>query len=198
MQLEFDEGKHEYKLNGNIVPSVTQVINDVLPGYEAGDWYKERGRALHLACQLADEGRLKWESVHEEIQGKVKAWQRFRHDWPRKILATEHRLAHLAYQFAGTIDRVFADNESPHYNVIVDLKSTITPQVKIQIGFYSLLWRTLNRKIDCRGGAVELKNDGNYKVLWMRTDEVRRHEQIALNCLGVYNFKKLNNLLRTP
>lgn len=190
MQIDFNEELHEYRIDGKIVPSATQVIGQVLPGFDAGDYYKQRGRALHLACELADANKLNWQTVHPEIEGKIRAWLKFRADWPKPILATEKKIGHSLYMFAGRIDRVCDDKD----HVVVDLKSTNTPQVKVQLGFYSLGWKQLYPKTTTRGVSVELRNDGTYRALWLKADELRRHEQIALNCLGVYNFMKLNNL----
>lgn len=198
MKLEFDDELHEYKIDGTIVPSATQVINDIMPGYDAGDYYKARGKAMHVACELYDQGRLDWDTVHPEIIGKVRAWAKFRTEWNRPILASETAMGHPAYMVAGRIDRVFQGEKL--YHVLCDLKSALTPQVRIQLGFYSLLWKRTNmdsktrRLPETRGVAVELRNNGSYSCLWMKADEIRRHEQDALNCLGVYNFRKLYKL----
>jgi hypothetical protein len=52
----FNEATHTYKINGRSVPSVTQVLGDLLPCYRAGEWYKARGRAVHAAAELERQG----------------------------------------------------------------------------------------------------------------------------------------------
>ena len=45
--LTFDEGAHAYTIDSRPVPSVTQVLRDVLPMFHAEEYYLQRGRAVH-------------------------------------------------------------------------------------------------------------------------------------------------------
>lgn len=190
--LEFEEATHTYKLAGRIVPSVTQIINSIWPVHDAGAYYRERGNALHKAIELSDAGRLNWKTVHDEIAGKVKAWEKFRKDWPRPIIARELPIGHSVYGFAGKLDAAFDGQDKFH--VIADAKSTLSPLVKLQIGGYALLWRTIHRQASIRGLAIELRNDESYRCEWMKMDDVRLYEQTFLNALGVFNFTRTHKL----
>lgn len=193
--LEFNAETHEYRIDGRLVPSVTQVINAVLPGWQAGEWYMRRGTALHHGCRFLDEGRLDWSSVSPEIEPRIKAWAKFRDEFPAEVLACELPLGHVI-GFAGTLDRVLRQAEASD-GIICDIKSTITPQVRLQLAAYRLLWAGQTAtgatwanghvKIN-RGVAVELRDDGTYSTLWMNADELSRCEQVFLACLSVYGF----------
>ena len=75
MTLDFNEAAHQYTLNGHDVPSVTQVLGDVLPGWRADDWYLERGRAVHACAAMIARGE---EFDHDSvIAGQVAACRRF-------------------------------------------------------------------------------------------------------------------------
>lgn len=192
MPLTFDEATHTYRLDGRVVPSVTQVIGSVLPGWQADEWYLQRGRALHHACALLDRGVLNWDSVAPEIIGRVRAWQRFVADSRAIIMGIETPHADSVYRFAGTIDRIlFVDGvELP---VICDLKSTIEPQVRVQLGGYSVL-SGVGGKRPRRAVAVELHDDATYKTLWLNDHEMRRAEQTFLAALTVHNFKTMHGI----
>jgi hypothetical protein len=194
-EIHFDSDLHRYTVGGVVLPSVTQVIESVLPSNfgpmtdEREEWIKGRGTALHAACKLLSQGRLDWESVSPEIMGKALAWKRFLSDAPLEILGCELAMAHPLYRYCGMMDLVqYAPTAS-----IIDIKSTISPQLIIQLGGYSLLWSSKNGKIRSAAG-VELRDDETYRCQWFDQREIRRGEQTFLAALTLFNFKKENNL----
>lgn len=194
MEFAFDRASHTYRINGAIVPSVTQVIGAVMPGWQAAEWYLQRGLALHHGCHLADKGVLDWHSVSPEIHGRIRAWLRFRDEYRAECVMAEMPMSHPIYRYAGAPDRGF---ESDERLTVCDLKSTIEPQVRLQLGGYSLLWTANNggRKV-WQAVAVELHDDETYRTLWLDQHELRRAEQAFLNCLGVYGFMTAHNLMK--
>ena len=53
MEIDFDELTHTYKLYGSPVPSVTQVIGEIIgSGWKAAEWYLTRGRAIHKCAEF--------------------------------------------------------------------------------------------------------------------------------------------------
>lgn len=194
--LTFDAVTHSYSLAGRPLPGVTSVINALLPGWQADDWYLQRGQALHHGCRLLDSGTLDWLTVHEQIRPRIKAWMKFTTDYPAEILAMEQPMASEKYGFAGTPDRVFLD---PAGKVVVaDIKSSYAAQARLQLGAYSLLVTdNLNRQ-PVKAVIVELAESGAYKTCWLDKWELRRAEQQFLAVLTVFNFAKQHNLLRGP
>lgn len=193
--LQFDEEKHEYRLRGKVLPSVTQIIKAILPPqYEfAGEWHMQRGAATHKACELFDQGVLDWASVDPEIEPRVKAWQRFRSDWPAEIVANETRLAHEGLRYAGTIDRMFRHQGKL---VLADIKNSVAQQVRLQLGLYSLAWTaTKLTKVD-RAVAVELLENGSYKCHWFLPSELRQAERQGVALKAVYDFAEQHGLLK--
>lgn len=195
--LQFTEADHSYTLDGVRLPSVTQVIDRVLPrAFEASEWHKQRGAVLHRCTELADAGRLKWDTVHPEVLPRVKAWQKFRRDCPGVIAMNERKLHHPLYHYAGTMDRaIFFETEL----FIVDLKSSVTPQVRLQLAAYSLLWSAIKGNKPPQGAvAVELRDDETYRTLWLNKAELRQAEREWLAVLTVYNFMQTHNLKEKP
>lgn len=105
--LAFDADKHEYRLDGEPVPSVTQALHGagMLPDYSRLDpFYRERGSAVHAAIHLDLRGELDEESVDEEVAPYL---DRFRH-WAAEVdlrpIWIEGPLACPVYRYAGTPD----------------------------------------------------------------------------------------------
>lgn len=192
-ELTFDPEKHEYRQAGRVLPSVTQILRATLPAWQASEWYLQRGRALHHACRLLDEGRLDRSSVAPEIGPRVRAWERFVADSGCMVLAEniERKMASAKYGFAGTCDRVILFRNVLY---VLDLKSTLAAQVAVQLGGYKLLLRESTEVTCLRAVAVELRDTGEYKAKWIDYPELRLAEQTFLSCLTVFNFMQANNL----
>jgi len=194
MTLTFNAFNHAYHLDGKRVPSVTTIIRAVLGCWNASEWHMQRGTAVHRACELLDYGTLDRATVFPEIESRVNAWEKFRADYPGSVETIETPLGSERYRFAGTPDRIFLEDNR---HVLVDLKSSIEPQVQLQLAGYSLLWaenRGDGRKIT-KAGAVELRANGTYSVLWLSAHQLRRAEQQFLALLNVYGFMNENDLL---
>ena len=68
--LVFRADTHQYFWNGELVPSVTQILNDVglWPDYGQLDpWYADRGSKVHKAVALWERGRLNIDKLDNEI-----------------------------------------------------------------------------------------------------------------------------------
>lgn len=108
--LTFDAAAHAYAWSGRPVPSVTSIIRSVL-----GDPFervaapvlehaRQRGSAVHKACELDDEGRLDESTVDRRIVPYVEAWREFRREFPFTVLFAETPLYSMVNGFAGTPD----------------------------------------------------------------------------------------------
>lgn len=185
-EFVFREEDHSYWLDGDRIPGVTSIIQAVIPVFEAAEFYLIRGAATHRATELADAGTLDWSTVDPQISTRVEAWQKFRHDFPAEVIANETTVYHPLHRYGGKLDRLFlADNDL----VLCDLKNSVSPQVRIQLGLYSLAWMALNKGAKIKKAvAVELKDTGDYRCLWMNERELRRAEQQSLAVLTTYNF----------
>ena len=191
--LTLDEN-HVYRLGGRVVPSVTQVINAVIPGWQANQYYLDRGSALHLACRYHDEGRLDENSVDPAIAGRLEAWKKFRAEFKSDVLHCELSLAHPVYSFAGTLDRVFDSDQDGI--TIVDLKSSISPQVRLQLAAYCALFYESVNALPKKAAAVELREDGTYRALWMTRAEIETARRQFLAALTLFGFMSEHKLLK--
>lgn len=111
--LTFDEPMHEYRLNGILLPSVTQIIRDNRLSSDfafvsAADMARARelGQAVHMATHYNDEGTLDDATVDPAVRPYLNAWRQFVADRGVEFVALEQRVADPVYQFCGTVDRI--------------------------------------------------------------------------------------------
>lgn len=144
MALEFLESEHAYLLDGKRVPSVTQVIREVLaPDEYAGiplhvlDHAAKRGRAVDRMIELDLAGELDPDSLHPELLPYWNAWQAFpdRQAWQDDpAWMSQGRVYSSARSYAGTFDLYL-----PARGALVDIKATaLVPRtVGVQTAAYA-------------------------------------------------------------
>lgn len=129
--LTFDEPRHEYRLNGIVLPSVTQIIRDNRLSSDfayvsAADMARARelGAAVHMATHYHDEGTLDERSVDPVVLPYLRAWRQFVADRNLRFVALEQRVADPVYQFSGTVDRIAQFAATPELGeIVIDLKT---------------------------------------------------------------------------
>ena len=187
-EFTYDPIKHIYRIGSRVLPSVTDIIRYVLPSYSAGEFYMQRGTAMHLGCELLDKGTLDWATVDPRIENRLKAWQKFLAASRCVVIDSEVPLYSATYGYAGTRDRLL--HGPNNQTLVADIKSTITPHVIPQLGGYSLLSPN-----SVEGGvAVELRADVSFRAQWLLSDQIRRAEQTFLGILSTYNFMVTHNI----
>lgn len=187
--LHFDSELHQYTIDGVVLPSVTGVLSDVgvidysyLP-LSVREMALKRGQAVHLATQYADQNELG--RVPEWLTGYVDAWQRFRENTGFLPELIEHRSYHTLYRYAGTLDRTGSIGGSV---VILDLKTNDAPWwVRIQLAAYAAFFESPRKY---RRIAVELHEDGTYRMEEFASREWQRDFDDFLACLTVYQIKR--------
>lgn len=163
---DFDPVKHVYTLNGVELPSVTEITRFLSYDYKSNQpWLAEtaanRGTQVHEACMLIDYGEEPEETP--EIEGYVKAYQRFLEDyWPEWQLI-EHPMATRAGGYAGTLDRYGTIKNA---RCIVDLKTgqKHLPALTAQLNGYWWLLMNEGYIID-RLMGLYLRSDGTYELV---------------------------------
>lgn len=174
--LTFDADTHTYRLDGRVLPSVTQVLERTgLVDYSflppaTRDMALARGRAVHEAIALDLEGDLDESSLEGQdgsIAGYIEAARSARRDLgiigqPELF---EHRAHHPAYLYAGTCDLI-------HGDLLIDWKTNKAEWwVRLQTAAYAALHPEPGR---FRRIAVELHNDGTYRLLTFAASNYRR------------------------
>lgn len=151
MKLEFDQERHEYKLNGIIVPSVTQAISaagfnlyDSVPAplMEAAQKF---GTAYHRAVQLYEDDDLDMGSLSAPLVPFLGQWIKCKQENKIRVLKTEYRVGSKIYQAAGTMD-ILAIYQGER--TVFDLKTYQGVRITegIQTAGYKLLYNEMNPK----------------------------------------------------
>jgi hypothetical protein len=161
--LTFDEEKHEYRVDGHIVPSVTQIIK--WAGLIGSQWYTEEARDIgtevHLATQYCDDPEydVDLDELDDRVRPYVEAWIRFRDEtkfWPNGIEA-RYCFSVDGNRYAGTLDR-----EGRMFGAfcVIDIK-TGQPESwhQIQTAAYASMGDYELHRV-----AVYLSSDGKYKL----------------------------------
>lgn len=145
--LTFDKEKHEYRLKGNVLPSVTQVLRaaGLATDHSKTDpFYAERGTAVHEAIRLDLFGWLDDESLDEHVRPKVETFRQIKETLGLKPLLAEQVIHSPDYGYAGTIDLV-AHSDALSKVVLLDWKTgAIEKWHELQLVAY---WHALGENI---------------------------------------------------
>ena len=178
---EFDEPSHTYRIDGRVVPSVTQVLRDIIPGWSAGEWYLQRGRAVHACAEMIARGQA-FEN-DPAIDGQVAALRRFFREVKPDVLAVECRVHSADLQYGGTYDMLCGVGNK---TVLVDYKASLDERVAWQLAGYS---QAMLPTADVRYGlGVEITGDGTYRM--SAVYDLRRYRQEWLALLTAYRVRR--------
>lgn len=127
--FRFQREDHTYWLGPRRLESVTEVLVGV--GITDLEYVTpqalSRGSAVHHACHLLDTKGLKWATLHPDLHGYVRAWEKCRGEEGMEIIDSEQARYHPVHLFAGTRDkRVIWGGKT--YKL--DIKTVSTPGAK--------------------------------------------------------------------
>ena len=184
MKHEYDPAKHVYTIGGFEVPSVTRILDDLLPGFKAADWYMQRGRANHACYALLAQG--KQFKADEQSEGNIRAWKAWNEEFKPEFKYIERQVYSDKFRFAGTLDAVAI---IPKLGVmaLVDYKESLSQSVPYQLGAYALAAKE-TLKVNIKFGiGVELTHTGTWAVT--PVFELARYSNAFLTLLSAYNIR---------
>ena len=163
--IEFSEATHEYFVDGERRPSVTQVLKscgmiDDRFFTEFGRW---RGSATHKATHYYDEGDIDRRTIDPAVKPRLNGWIKFRKGTGYTPTLIEEICYDEIREFCGRPDRrgYFMGGKPEDSNDIVDLKCYAPPWwVRYQLAGYGWL---LDKHRLFRRWAVELM-DNDFKL----------------------------------
>ena len=177
--LEFEPTTHTYTLDGEEIPSVTEILrfahHEVYPNADKAimDLAADKGTRVHAACEELD---LKGTTETDlDIEGYVKAYIEFRKQHSVHWTAIEYPIwASNEYgKYAGTLDRFgFLDGN----DVLLDIKTTSTISKKhqllyaAQLSAYKYALMEAEAKVPKNLAILQLKNDGSYKLIYVEQE----------------------------
>ena len=206
--LVFYDKEHQYELNGEQVPSVSEISRFASREvYGTTDQYTldnacSRGSAVHKSTEVLDKYREV--ECSSDIEPYIRAYMKFVKDYginKKEYFAIEKALASESMRFAGTIDRLYKIDETFAQKfkeqtkvdisdligklAIIDLKSSSQIQkvlAKIQLNGYELLVE--ENKLGDVGLLIilHLTKESKYKVY-----NIERDKTLFMGC---YNLHK--------
>lgn len=163
--LAFDEEKHVYTLNGEKIPSVTQVLRELNGFPEQDEGFvseaAEFGTEVHKAV-AATLMKKKIIRIDERIPPYVKAAKKFVKEFKlsRTSVYVEQRGFDPLLRFAGTIDSVFVGPGDNRFTIVDWKTGSYRPGYALQLAGYA---RILGEGI-CNCYCVMLSPDGEYEA----------------------------------
>ena len=182
-ELTFDEEAHVYRYAGRVVPSVTQVLsiasaNDFthVDG-EVLERARSFGKHVHAMIDLDNRGELDEEALDGELLLYLNQWRLFLRESGFKVTASEQRIYHKIFKYAGTCDTLLGQGTS----WVLDIKTGSMPKtVGAQLAAYQAALEPRPRRRLC----LVLSNH-NYRL-----HECKSLSDFALftSCLNVWRF----------
>lgn len=163
-ELNFEEKRHIYTINGQILPSVTTVMrpldNEVYRGIDEDvmRMAADRGTAIHNAVENYVIYGI--EDIEPKHRGYFDAFLRFWDENNPEPLATESRLYHKILRYAGTADLPCVIGGK---RVLIDYKTSAAVNkmlTGVQLEAYAKAYSSHGFRFDEKA-IVHLKNDGS-------------------------------------
>lgn len=186
--LEFDEPSHTYRVGGLVVPSVTQVLRPLidLSGIPPAvlEAKRDLGTRVHAACQFDAEGDLDEATVEDDVAPYLEAWRRFLADTGAVVMASERRVFHTLYRYAGTLDLELVIARTPW---IVDIKTSIATPLSTGPQTAAYLSARKGVVTNMRRAALRLRPDATY-----RFDQLQDADDwsVFLACLTLHRYRE--------
>ena len=190
-KFEFDEENHIYKLNGSIIPSVSEIIEPIHKriyediSFNTLKSAADRGIRVHRAIEFIN--KYDFYSIDNDCKGYIEAYKKFRNEHPDwRLLNSEFRTYHKNLLYGMTIDEIY---QTPKGLLINDIKTTSQAHLdawSVQLGGYKAGYESQQGRI-FGTTILQLFNDGKY-ILYDTKDEYF----MFLACLQIYRFNGRN------
>lgn len=171
--LTFEPVSHIYRYRGQKVPNVTNILEPLHEMYpiasEILEKARQEGNAIHKMVELACNDDLG--EMPTWLQLRFEAWRKFVDETGFKFIASEQRVYHPMYGYAGTLDLAGGFESGP---CIIDIKRSFAAgQV---IGIQLAAYREAKAAIDkhwknAQRWALRLNADGTYNMKQFRDEE---------------------------
>lgn len=169
MNRTFDPVLHEYRVDGERYASVSEIISPLVDltmvPEERLNFARDRGTAVHKACELDDKGDLDESSVDQEhVLPYLKAWRLFKREHKPAFELIEETLWDDASRIAGTPDRFMRIRR---LRITADLKSVaqMKPVIGVQLSGYQRLGLLERRWVTDERWGIQLRKDGTYAIV---------------------------------
>lgn len=188
--LEFDEERHIYSYNGIKVPSVTQIMKPLSSDAYGSipkatlDKAAERGTRVHNAIEIFT--NYGFEDASDDAIPFFEAFKDWYNLRKPEVLATELKLFHSSYIYAGACDLLCEIDGVP---TLVDYKTTSTVQDKlcgVQLEAYSRALADMGFKVQNKM-ILHLSKDGKWNEHSFAANDMMRWK-VFTSCLAIRDY----------
>lgn len=178
-ELNFEEKRHIYTIDGQILPSVTTVMrpldSEVYRGIDENvmKMAANRGTAIHNAVE--NYALYGIEDIEPEYRGYFDGFLRFWDENNPEPLATESRMYHKFLRYAGTADLPCVIRGK---KVLIDYKTSAEVNkmlTGVQLEAYAKAYSSHGFRFDEKA-IVHLKNDGSYQMVRYKANDMESWE----------------------
>lgn len=187
-ELAFNEAEHVYRVGGQIVPSVTQILS-ILQDFGAVSAEilaraAEFGSHVHQAIDLDNKGALDEAALDPALVPYLAGWRAFLRETGAELLGSEVRVYHSRLQYAGTLDALVRIRDKI---AVVDVKTGVVPRtVGPQLAAYKAAYAAWNDEhLIRRRLCVQLTGDG-YRIHDCKDPA---DESIFMSCRNIYRWR---------
>ena len=167
----FDEATHTYLVDGQEVPSVTEILKPLHRSYakvnpSVLEYAANRGKAVHEALELYDLGGGL--EASPEIEGYIRAYLDWQDIYRPKWTAVEQIVWSGLFGYAGTLDRAGFLNGGDF--AIVDIKTSQATKESLvsvccQTAAYEIAHNELTPQRVKKRYGLFLKSDGTFRIV---------------------------------
>lgn len=188
-ELLFEEKRHIYTLEGQLLPSVTTIMkpldNALYRGIdeEIMRMAAERGTAIHNAVENYVLYGI--EDIEPKHKGYFDGFLKFWEENNPEPLATESRLYHRILRYAGTADLPCIISGK---RVLIDYKTSAAVNgmlTGVQLEAYAKAYDSHGFKFDEKA-IVHLKSDGSYQMVRYKAND-RESWEVFSSLMVVWN-----------
>ena len=188
MITEYNDEKHEYRINNIVIPGVTSILQAA--GLYDDSFFTEesrnRGKYVHKACLYHLQNDLNENTIPDEYRGYIEAFKRFmdESDCKPHLDRCEVPLFHTKECWAGTPDICGTLN---NISMVLDIKTgQQNKTASYQLAAYQILlavngYEAINRF------ALYLKSNGRYNLIQHKD---RHDKNIFHAALTIFNARK--------
>lgn len=187
--LTFDAAKHEYRHDGRVVPSVTQILKPVAPDFscvpaDTLERARRLGNAVDATITYYEQDDLDEDSLSETLRSYLKAWIAFKASTGFVVEAVQERVYCGKYGYAGTLD--VRGKFPTGAAAIIDVKRTLAVprHAGPQTAAYA---HACNPKAERYAMHLKPRDDGT--IAW-RLEPLKSAEDwnVFVSCLVIHRF----------
>lgn len=187
--LTFDALTHTYRYEGQVVPSVTQVLQPFYDFSMIPREVLERKRLIgewtHAGIELDLQDNLDEDSIDDSWLGYFQGWRKFRNESGFVVQEAEQRVFSTKYRVAGTLDLLGTLPKIGQALIDTKTVAVTSPATGLQTAAYAELRGVQKAK---RYG-LQLRPNGTYEL---HPFADRADFPTFLAALTIFNWKKRN------